>query len=126
MKSLRGTIDELSEKWGVPSDQILELLSQFTLLSQLSEGQASSSETINLESLLIDHEPSSLISSETGIFIEGEEEAEDGNSTDSSDVLEAGLLAGRYQDLGLIGKGGMGEVRCVRDTLLHRTLAGPA
>ncbi len=34
-----------------------------------------------------------------------------------------GLLAGRYEDLGLIGTGGMGEVRRVRDTLLERTLA---
>ena len=29
----------------------------------------------------------------------------------------------RYLDLGLLGKGGMGEVRKVRDTLLHRNIA---
>ncbi|MEZ4321688.1 MAG: bifunctional serine/threonine-protein kinase/formylglycine-generating enzyme family protein [Myxococcota bacterium] len=35
----------------------------------------------------------------------------------------SGLLAGRYEDLGVLGKGGMGEVRRVRDTVLGRTLA---
>ena len=29
----------------------------------------------------------------------------------------------RYEDLGLLGVGGMGEVRKVRDTLFNRTLA---
>ena len=31
--------------------------------------------------------------------------------------------AERYQDLGLLGKGGMGEVRRVHDTVLHRDIA---
>ena len=33
------------------------------------------------------------------------------------------LLAGKYEDLGVLGEGGMGEVRRVRDVELNRTLA---
>ncbi len=47
----------------------------------------------------------------------------------SIDPIEASLgpaapsVADRYEDLGPIGKGGMGEIRRVRDRALHRTLA---
>ena len=41
----------------------------------------------------------------------------------SPDVERAPRIAGRYQDLGLLGAGGMGEVRRVLDTKLNRTLA---
>ena len=46
-----------------------------------------------------------------------------------ADLGEGGATApmslelGRYQDLGLLGRGGMGEVRRVRDPVLQRTMA---
>ncbi len=44
-------------------------------------------------------------------------------SASSVEPAEPGSVAGRYEDLGPIGEGGMGEVRRVRDVALNRTLA---
>ena len=47
---------------------------------------------------------------------------ETSNKPSSRDDTELSAL-GRYEDLGLIGSGGMGEVRLVRDRELNRILA---
>ena len=47
----------------------------------------------------------------------------DDSNLASARAAEAPLVAGRYEDLGPIGMGGMGEVRRVRDVELNRVLA---
>ena len=122
MKSLSETVAELAEKWGVPEAQIHELLNQATLTSQLSEKMDLNRQTIDLEDITDDPEPTSTISLDSGVFLEKEDQT-GSEPTEAIVPLESELMAGRYRDLGLLGKGGMGEVRRVRDTLLHRTLA---
>jgi serine/threonine-protein kinase len=53
-------------------------------------------------------------------FIDGDDLIEPLPTAETSDILPIG---GRYEDLGPLGSGGMGEVRRVRDVELNRTLA---
>ena len=123
MKSPSETIAELAEKWGVPEEEIKDLLNQVTLADQSMAGFATRTETINLEEFSEETEATSTITFETGHFFEDDDIEASSPSKETSTTSDIKLMAGRYQDLGLLGQGGMGEVRRVRDTLLHRTLA---
>ena len=47
----------------------------------------------------------------------------DGSVGESPEGRERAAVWDRYEDLGLLGRGGMGEVRRVRDMALNRTMA---
>ena len=59
----------------------------------------------------------------TGTWADGEDDPAPSTEVRLDVGAGPGRIAGRYEDLGLIGTGGMGEVRRVRDVVLDRTVA---
>ncbi len=100
-------IERFSAQWGVPKDAVKRLLEQWKTIGA-ETAEAAFSDTVS--------------NADFAAIIRFEE-GDSGTSPSDDVVRDQSSMVGRYQDLGLIGVGSMGEVRLVRDPKLRRTLA---
>ena len=109
-KNVRDIIVAFAKEWGVPIAEVEQLTSQATIDRMASTKTADSWDngTVFADEGFEPPKPSGNAVSQGTLSVHDTKEAE---------------MLGRYQDLGLLGMGSMGEVRLVRDPDLRRTLA---
>ena len=128
-------LDAFTRQWAIEEGDLAAFLAELEAVSVPVRDDGPSTTFVGPGDPSVPDSSAGAVTLDTGAFFDGDETVDrepttslpgrslSGEDECTEEIPRGEVSLGRYEDLGLLGVGGMGEVRRVRDHKLRRTMA---